>query len=76
MNRLITYFHQAFIWLNDPLNWTNPDGILARTAEHLEIAHVVWCASGHDEDDHSASWPVATYWPDWYAGARVPVIPL
>jgi osmoprotectant transport system permease protein len=26
---------QAFIWLNDPLNWTNPDGILARTGEHL-----------------------------------------
>lgn len=48
----------------------------ALEAEHLEIAHVVWCASGHDEDDHSASWPVATYWPDWYAGARVPVIPL
>ena len=34
MDRLITYLHQAFIWLNDPLNWTNPDGILARTAEH------------------------------------------
>jgi osmoprotectant transport system permease protein len=26
---------QAFQWLNDPLNWTNPDGILARTGEHL-----------------------------------------
>jgi len=38
MDLLFTYLHQAFIWLNDPLNWTNPDGILARTAEHLEIA--------------------------------------
>ena len=28
----------ALVWLNDPLNWTNPDGILARTAEHLEIS--------------------------------------
>src|SRR5690606_7807495 len=28
----------AFVWLNDPLNWTNPDGILARTREHLEIS--------------------------------------
>lgn len=31
-------FQQAFIWLNDPLNWTNPDGILGRTREHLEIS--------------------------------------
>jgi osmoprotectant transport system permease protein len=30
--------HQAFIWLNDPLNWTNPDGILVRTKEHLVIS--------------------------------------
>ncbi len=29
---------QAFIWLNDPLNWTNPDGILVRTQEHLFIS--------------------------------------
>jgi osmoprotectant transport system permease protein len=27
--------HDAFVWLNDPLNWTNPDGIIARTQEHL-----------------------------------------
>jgi osmoprotectant transport system permease protein len=30
--------NQALIWLNDPLNWTNPDGILARTAEHLYLS--------------------------------------
>jgi osmoprotectant transport system permease protein len=29
---------QALIWLNDPLNWTNPDGILVRTREHLAIS--------------------------------------
>lgn len=29
---------QAIQWLNDPLNWTNPDGIIARTVEHLEIS--------------------------------------
>jgi osmoprotectant transport system permease protein len=29
---------QALVWLNDPLNWTNPDGILIRTREHLEIS--------------------------------------
>ena len=31
-------WQQALVWLNDPLNWTNPDGILARTGEHLEIS--------------------------------------
>ena len=24
-------------WLNDPLNWTNPDGIFVRLREHLFI---------------------------------------
>jgi osmoprotectant transport system permease protein len=28
---------QAVEWLNDPLNWTNPDGILVRLKEHLLI---------------------------------------
>jgi osmoprotectant transport system permease protein len=31
-------WEQAVVWLNDPLNWTNPDGILARTGEHLLIS--------------------------------------
>ena len=52
----------------------------ALEAEDLEIAHVVWCATGHDEGDHSASWPVATYWPAWYARGigtdRRPVTPV
>ncbi|UWZ40172.1 ABC transporter permease [Dactylosporangium roseum] len=26
------------VWFNDPLNWTNPDGILVRLREHLEIS--------------------------------------
>ena len=34
----MNYFQQAYIWLNDPLNWTNPDGILTRTGEHLAIS--------------------------------------
>jgi osmoprotectant transport system permease protein len=33
-------WEQALVWLNDPLNWTNPDGIVARTREHLEISAV------------------------------------
>jgi osmoprotectant transport system permease protein len=30
--------HQTFLWFNDPLNWTNPDGILVRLREHLVIS--------------------------------------
>jgi len=45
--------------------------------EELEVAHVVWCATGHEDDGDPASrWPVATYWPDWYAGQGVRVIAL
>ncbi|MEH1013764.1 ABC transporter permease subunit [Micromonospora sp. CPCC 206060] len=29
---------QAVVWLNDPLNWTNPGGILDRLGEHLTIS--------------------------------------
>nr|MDT0662664.1 ABC transporter permease [Micromonospora sp. DSM 115978] len=29
---------QAAVWLNDPLNWTNPGGILDRLGEHLVIS--------------------------------------
>ncbi|BCJ77283.1 hypothetical protein CS0771_68270 [Catellatospora sp. IY07-71] len=34
----MSVIEDAIVWLNDPLNWTNPDGILARTAEHLWIS--------------------------------------
>jgi osmoprotectant transport system permease protein len=30
--------HQAYIWLNDPLNWTNPGGILDLLGEHLWLS--------------------------------------
>jgi hypothetical protein len=43
----------------------------------LEVAHVVWCATGHDEDEDPAErWAFATYWPSWYAHADVLVIAL
>lgn len=29
---------QAIVWLNDPLNWTNPGGILDRLQEHLVLS--------------------------------------
>lgn len=31
-------FEQLLVWINDPLNWTNPDGILARLGEHLRLS--------------------------------------
>ncbi|GAB7041619.1 MULTISPECIES: ABC transporter permease [Catenuloplanes] len=30
--------NQAILWLNDPLNWSNPGGILDRLGEHLWIS--------------------------------------
>lgn len=29
---------QAMIWLNDPLNWTNPGGVLDRLTEHMVMS--------------------------------------
>jgi osmoprotectant transport system permease protein len=34
----MTLFQQAVQWLNDPLNWTNPGGIIDRLVEHLRIS--------------------------------------
>ena len=34
----MNYFQEGFVWLNDPLNWTNPGGILDRLVEHLWIS--------------------------------------
>lgn len=31
-------FAEMVTWFNDPLNWTNPDGILTRLREHLQIS--------------------------------------
>ena len=33
----MSYFQDGFVWLNDPLNWTNPGGLLDRLQEHLVI---------------------------------------
>jgi osmoprotectant transport system permease protein len=34
----MNFIEQAIAWLNDPLNWTNPNGILDRLGEHVQIA--------------------------------------
>jgi len=46
---LMNFIHEAIVWLNDPLNWTNPGGILAELREHLVIsslAVLIACAIG------------------------------
>jgi osmoprotectant transport system permease protein len=51
----VNYFSEGFLWLNDPLNWTNPGGLLDRLREHLEIslwAVLLGCAVG---------WPIGIW---------------
>jgi osmoprotectant transport system permease protein len=35
---IMSIIDDAFVWFNDPLNWTNPGGILERLQEHIEIS--------------------------------------
>ena len=34
----MNYFVEGIVWLNDPLNWTNPGGLMDRLQEHLVIS--------------------------------------
>jgi osmoprotectant transport system permease protein len=34
----VNYFQQGVVWLNDPLNWSNPGGLADRLVEHLVIS--------------------------------------
>jgi osmoprotectant transport system permease protein len=45
----VNYFREGYVWLNDPLNWTNPGGLFDRVQEHLLIsllAVLLACAIG------------------------------
>lgn len=45
----MNFIHQAILWLNDPLNWTNPGGIFDDLREHLIITALsvlIACAIG------------------------------
>ncbi len=45
----MNYFQEGYVWLNDPLNWTNPGGLFDRLEEHLLIslwAVLLACAVG------------------------------
>jgi osmoprotectant transport system permease protein len=51
----MNYFQQGVTWLNDPLNWTNPGGLLDRLGEHLVItlwAVLLGCVIG---------WPIGIW---------------
>jgi osmoprotectant transport system permease protein len=34
----VSYLQEGIVWLNDPLNWTNPGGLFDRLGEHLVIS--------------------------------------
>jgi osmoprotectant transport system permease protein len=34
----VNFVHQAYVWLNDPLNWTNPGALLDQLQQHLEMS--------------------------------------
>ncbi|GAA0480364.1 glycine betaine/carnitine/choline transport system permease protein OpuCB [Paractinoplanes deccanensis] len=45
----MSYFQDGLTWLNDPLNWTNPGGLIDRLQEHLIIsfwAVLIGCVVG------------------------------
>jgi osmoprotectant transport system permease protein len=51
----VNYLRDGIVWLNDPLNWTNPGGLLDRLGEHLEIsfwAVLIGCVIG---------WPIGIW---------------
>lgn len=51
----MNYLQDGIVWLNDPLNWTNPDGLFDRLGEHLEIsfwAVLIGCVIG---------WPIGIW---------------
>ncbi|MBB5872474.1 osmoprotectant transport system permease protein [Allocatelliglobosispora scoriae] len=45
----------AITWLNDPLNWTNPDGIVVRLGEHL------WIAGASIALGCAVAWPIGLW---------------
>ena len=36
----MNYFHEGFVWLNDPLNWTGRGGVLDLLVQHLTVSAV------------------------------------
>jgi osmoprotectant transport system permease protein len=51
----VNYLQDGILWLNDPLNWTNPGGLFDRLVEHLEIsfwAVLIGCVVG---------WPIGIW---------------
>lgn len=59
---------QAVVWLNDPLNWTNPGGVLDRLAEHVAIAGAAVALAC------LVAWPVGVWLGHTGRGAGVAVV--
>ncbi len=51
----MNHVEQAIRWLNDPLNWTNPDGILDLLVEHL------WISAAAVGLGCLAAWPIGIW---------------
>jgi osmoprotectant transport system permease protein len=52
---VVNYFSDGLVWLNDPLNWSNPGGLGDRLQEHLVIsfwAVLIGCVIG---------WPIGIW---------------
>jgi osmoprotectant transport system permease protein len=59
---------QAVAWLNDPLNWTNPGGILDRLVEHL------WISAGAVALGCLVAWPIGLWLGHTGRGGNVVVL--
>lgn len=51
----MTIIQQALTWLNDPLNWTNSDGIIALLIQHL------WISAAAVGIGCAVAWPVGIW---------------
>lgn len=68
MRSQVNVLNQMVVWLNDPLNWTNSDGILALTGQHLwlsAMAVLLACA---------VAWPVGLWLGHTGRGGTVMVV--
>jgi osmoprotectant transport system permease protein len=64
----VSIVEQAVLWLNDPLNWTNPGGVLQRLREHLVVSALavgLGCL---------VAWPLGLYFGHTGRGGRFVVL--
>jgi osmoprotectant transport system permease protein len=64
----VNAFSEMIQWFNDPLNWTNPDGIVVRLQEHLLISFLAVLFGCF------VAWPVGIWLGRWGAGSGMIVL--